>query len=60
MNHETALDYTTRKIRGNLTDKKVIDRQLTLSDDLRAACAFYQGILYTFETHNETELKSVL
>ena len=65
MKHETALDYTTRKSRVNfkhayLTDKEVIDRLLALSDELRDAYAFYQGILYAIETHDEAELKSVL
>ncbi|MCT3076919.1 ISL3 family transposase [Leuconostoc citreum] len=65
MKHETALDYTTRKNRINfkhayLTDKEVIDRLLALSDELRDAYAFYQGILYAIETRDEAELKSVL
>ena len=65
MKHGTALDYTTRKSRVNfnhayLTDKEVIDRLLALSDELRDAYAFYQGILYAIETRDEAELKSVL
>lgn len=65
MKHETALDYTTSKNRINfkhayLTDKEVIDRLLALSDELRDAYAFYQGILYAIETRDEAELKSVL
>ena len=31
-----------------------------LSDELRDAYAFYQGILYAIETRGEAELKSVL
>lgn len=65
MKHETALGYTTRKNRINfkhayLTDKEVIDRLLALSDELRDAYAFYQGILYAIENRDEAELKSVL
>nr|WP_228117398.1 hypothetical protein [Leuconostoc mesenteroides] len=65
MKHETALNYTTRKNRINfknayLTDKEVINRLLALSDELRDAYAFYQGILYAIETRDEVELKSVL
>ncbi len=65
MKHENALDYTTRKNRINfkhahLTDKEVIDRLLALSDELRDAYAFYQGIIYAIETRDEAELMSVL
>lgn len=65
MKHETALDYTTRKSRVNfqhayLTDKEIIDRLLALSDELRDAYTFYQGVLYAIETRDGEELKRVL
>lgn len=59
------LDFTIRKKRNNyryafLTDSEVVDRVLSLSDELRQAYDFYQEIIFALKQRDGQYLAAVL